>query len=159
MMTKLSLKTLVALLLLPTLLSATGLAGCCHGAAQDAQVGTPVELTPRVLKRTFEAPHVDTTHHAGRQTRRTGLAGEPPAIKFLRYWSNEEPKTPGVMRVLWDSKYLYLGGEFREDLLYADLTEHDSHTWKNDAWEVFPPSVRRRNNLLRGARHAGEHHA
>jgi uncharacterized repeat protein (TIGR03806 family) len=40
-------------------------------------------------------------------------------------------------KLLWDRDYLYFFAEMDDADLFADVTEHDGDTWKNDCFELF----------------------
>jgi len=46
-------------------------------------------------------------------------------------------KTATRARLLWDREHLYFFAEMDDSDLYADVKEHDGHTWNNDVFELF----------------------
>lgn len=51
--------------------------------------------------------------------------------------TNDEPRSGGKVRVMWDDKGLYVLAELQDDDLYAIIDEHDGYTWEDDVFEMF----------------------
>lgn len=59
---------------------------------------------------------------------------------FALPWLQEDArpaKTATRARLLWDCEHLYFFAEMEDHDLYADVTEHDGLTWRNDVFELF----------------------
>jgi uncharacterized repeat protein (TIGR03806 family) len=55
-------------------------------------------------------------------------------------WLGEKARmgrTATRAKLLWDREYLYFFAEMEDSDLFADVTEHDGDTWKNDVFELF----------------------
>ena len=79
-------------------------------------------------------------NHNRRQSRRTGLGHRPTDRSFRRLpWLPDNPaaKTATRARLLWDADALYFFADMDDGDLFADITEHDGHTWNNDVFEIF----------------------
>jgi uncharacterized repeat protein (TIGR03806 family) len=59
---------------------------------------------------------------------------------FYLPWLGEKSrpaKTATRARLLWDREYLYFFAEMDDTDLYADVKQHNGHTWNNDVFELF----------------------
>jgi len=60
--------------------------------------------------------------------------------QFTLPWLGERArpaKTATRARLLWDDQYLYFTADMDDGDLFADVTEHDGDTWRNDTFELF----------------------
>jgi uncharacterized repeat protein (TIGR03806 family) len=48
-----------------------------------------------------------------------------------------DSKTKTKARLLWDRDYIYFLAEMEDTDLFADVTEYNGQTWKNDVFELF----------------------
>jgi hypothetical protein len=46
-------------------------------------------------------------------------------------------RTATKARLLWDKDYLYFFADLEDHDLFADVKEHNGHTWDNDVFELF----------------------
>ncbi len=51
--------------------------------------------------------------------------------------SGERAAFRAFAKLLWDRRYLYVGVDVEDDLLLANMTEHDEHLWEQDCVELM----------------------
>src|SRR6516162_2927462 len=116
---------------------AVALAAALLHAAEPHPVPPPLKQAPPTA---FECRWADTPITLDGKDDDAAWKHAQTIDAFHLPWLGKEARmgrTATRAKLLWDREYLYFFAEMEDSDLFADVTEHDGDTWKNDVFELF----------------------
>ncbi len=105
------------------------IAGCSAGALAQEKTGEPA-LPTYTCQFASKPPSID-----GKLDDPIWQKARPVQLRLTD--TGGPPRQPTTVRALWDEKNLYIAFDCTDDDIWAGLSEHDSHIFKQEVVEVF----------------------